>query len=150
LANQIHAALGEKLPKKKIEGEPIYPQLRTFEFPDFDGDSVVKVWCEGRDYDPKTEAYKPRYSYSIITEKWRYDGNDISGGPNELPNLDKASQSLFAFLYASQESYKIHIRGAFTDGNFEMFPPHVNEWAVQNSEEISTYSIACEMKAQQS
>lgn len=140
------------MPKHKVEGEPLHPQIRIFEIEeDFDvAPTVVHVWCDGRKYDPETETYKPQYSYSIIHSKWRYDGNDILGTPNELPNLDKASQTLFAMLYASQESYKIHKRGAFTDGNFEMFPEHVNEWAVQNEEDMVMLSVANEFKAEQS
>lgn len=137
------------MPKKKIESEPLYPQLRTFEFMDFEGPiTVVKVWCDGRDYDPETETYKPQYGYSITGGSWSYVGNDIRGAANELPNLDKASQTLFAMLYASQKSYSIHIKGAFTDGNFEMFPVHVNEWAVKFSQDIAQTSIACELKVQ--
>lgn len=136
------------MPKKKIESELSYPQLRTFDFADYESLSVVNVWCDGRLYDPETETYKPQYSYSIKTDSWRYDGN-ILGASNELPNLDGASQSLFAFLYASVESYKIHQRGAFTDGNHTMFPPHVNEWAEKYEQEIGATSIACQMKADQ-
>lgn len=135
------------MPKRKVNGEPLYPQERVFHFAD---SVVVKVWCDGRDYDPNFEAYRPQYCYSIVTPQWRYDGNDIRGASNELPDLDKASQTLFAFLYASQESYGIHKRGAFTDGSFEMFPEHVSEWASQCSDEIGATSIACEMKVQES
>lgn len=129
------------MPKKKIDPH-IESALDHREYQI--EDSVVKIWCDGRDYDPSTEAYHPKYSYLIVAPDWRYDGNDIRGGANELPNLTKASQSFFAFLYASQESYEVHLRGAFTDGNFEMFPPHVNEWAQQNSEIIGAHSIALE------
>lgn len=140
------------MPKKKIEGKPLHPQISIFHVEeDFDvAPTVVHVWCDGRNYDPDTETYKPQYSYSIMNPKWRYDGNDILGAPNELPDLDKASQTLFALLYASQESYKVHKRGAFTDGNFEMFPEHVNEWALQNAEQVGAISVACEMRVQQS
>lgn len=133
------------MPKKQMENEPLHPQLREFGVHHEDGSqSLVHVWCDGRNYDPDTEAYKPQYAYSIVAPNWRYDGNDILGAANELPNLYKASQTLFAYLYAAQESYARHLRGVFTDGNHLMFPEHVNEWAAQNDEFIGACSIACE------
>lgn len=118
------------------------PEHAEYKFGDnYEGDSVVKVWCDGREYDPSTEAYHPRYAYSIVTPKWRYDGNDIRGARNELPDIAKASQSLFAFLYASQESYERHTAGAFTDGNHTMFPKQVNEWAHHFSDKIGAFNL---------
>jgi hypothetical protein len=139
------------MPKHKVEGDPLHPQEKVFSFEDFDVEpSVVRVWCDGRNYDPETETYKPQYSYSIVTDKWRYDGNNILGAANELPDLYKASQTLFALLWASRESFKAHNFGAFTAGKHEMFPVQVNEWALQYGQEIYDFSLACQAKSQQS
>lgn len=108
---------------------------------------MVSVWCDGRTYDPETETYKPQYAYSIVTDKWRYDGNNIVGAKNELPNLFKAGQTLFDMLWHSQKSYAAHLRGAFTGGNHDVFPVHVNEWAVKFADDILQFNTACQMKS---
>lgn len=121
----------------EVETEP----FEEFRFKDpYDGETVVKVWCEGRDYDPNAEAYRPVYSYSIVTPKWRYDDNSIHGGANELPNLRKASQSLFAFIYAAQESWQKDPPSE----NAGMFPEQVNMWAHHYDSEISQIAIQLE------
>jgi hypothetical protein len=105
-------------------------QSKEFRFGDsYEGESIVTVWCDGRAYDPRDELYRPVYCYSIQTSTWKYDANDIHGAPNEIPNLTKASQSLFAFLLACVES---------SEGgeNYALFPPEVRQWADHFSEEI--------------
>ena len=104
-----------------------------FTFPD----ATVKVWCDGRIYDSDFEAYRPRYSYSISTAGWEYVGNDIQGASNEIPELNGAARSLFAFLYAGQESWHHQPRGE----NANMFPEYVNEWAYMHSDVIGLMSI---------
>jgi len=119
----------------QIENEPL-----EFKFNDsYEGESVVKVWSDGRDRDPETETYRTVYSYSITTPRWSYTDNDIHGVPNEEPNLTKAAQSLFAFLYACQESKP-------GQENYDSFPPQVRDWAYHFSEEISSLSLQLEAK----
>lgn len=127
---------------EKTEGEN---DIREFHFGDsWEGDSVVKIWCDGRERDPDFESYRPRYAYSIVTPKWRYDDNDLHGACNEMPNLDSAARSLFAFLYACQEGMpKPALESSDTDN---LFPPQVREWAYHFSEEISQLSMEAEMK----
>lgn len=108
---------------------------KEFVFSDSNGEYKVLVWCDGRQYDPSSECYHPMYSYKITTPDWEYTDNDIRGGANELPDLEAASRSLFAYLYAAQE-------GLPQDTNAErenarLFPPHVRDWAYQVNEEIS-------------
>lgn len=105
----------------------------------YEGESVVKVWCDGRKYEPDTESYHPVYSYSITTPKWSYVNNDITGGANEEPSLEKGAQSLFAFLYACQQAKP-------GSDNYETFPPQVRDWAYHFSEEISSISLQIEAK----
>jgi hypothetical protein len=96
--------------------------------------STVTVWCEGRDYDPYTEGYRPIYSYQIDTTQWSYTSNDIRGSVNEIPNLFAASQSLFAFLYVCAVSSE---EGEDRD----MFPEHVRLWAEDYLKEIQVLSL---------
>ena len=114
----------------------------TFEIDESDGHtSVVKVWCDGRVREPDTEAYRPEYSYSITTPTWEYVDNDIHGAVNETPDLYKAAQSLFAFLYACQEGMPKP-----NGENSDLFPPQVRDWAYQHSEHISQLSMHSELK----
>jgi hypothetical protein len=97
-------------------------------------DSKVEVWCDGREYDPDDEMYRPVYSYKITTPDWEYIDNDIRGAVNELPDNDSAARSLFAFLYACQEGLPKDIKAE--GENARLFPPHVREWAYQHSDDI--------------
>lgn len=105
---------------------------REFCFGDsWEGDSKIVVWCDGRDYDAESEAYRPIYSYSIITPHWRYDSNDIHGALNELPDLELGSKSLLAFLIACAEAKDE------SSENYTLFPPEVREWAQHFSDELA-------------
>lgn len=101
------------------------------------GNGNVKVWCDGRSYDPATERYRPQYSYAITTLEWEYVGNDIYGAPNTEPDVRGGARSLFAFLYAAQEAWSYQPQGE----NSKMFPEHVNEWAHQYSDEVGLLSL---------
>lgn len=107
-------------------------KTKIFTFGDsYEGESTVTVWCDGREYDPSIEGYKPVYSYSVITPTWRYDANDIHGAINEQPDLDLGSRSLFAFLLACAESKDE------SSENYDLFPPQVREWAQHFSDELT-------------
>lgn len=112
--------------------------LKSNEGTKWEEKSSILIWCDGRKYDPLTEAYHPIYSYKITTPEWEYDADDIHGGANEKPNLVAGARSLFAFLYACQESRKVASRGGLDrgDGNANIFPAHVGEWAETYSEQI--------------
>lgn len=110
-------------------------ETRTYTFrDDHNGNSTVKVWCDGRDYDPAAEAYHPIYSYKIVTPEWEYIDNDIRGKANELPDIAAGAQSLFAFLYACQEGLPMDTEGERENAN--LFPPNVREWAYLFSDQI--------------
>lgn len=133
--------------------DELVEDVREYHFGDaYEGDSVVKVWCDGRERDPDTETYRPRYSYSIVTPKWRYDDNDIHGPSNALPDVDSGARSLFAFLYACQEGMPktTTTEDGLTDyvetSNSNLFPPQVREWAYHYNEEISLLSMEPQME----
>lgn len=84
------------------------------------GNLKFAVWCDGRSYDPELEVYRPIYSYSIMTDSWRYDANDIQGAPNKPPNTGLASAALMAIFLSCVEADD-------DDDNAELFPPHVRE-----------------------
>lgn len=119
------------VPKKKINENKNNQKEYTFG-PD-DSRAVVTVWCDGRDYDPSLEGYKPIYSYQIKTSEWSYIANDIRGGLNEVPNLYAASQSLFAFLYTCCTSSDVE--------DHLMFPDYVREWGNDFTDEFSMLSL---------
>lgn len=82
------------------------------------GNATFTIWCDGRSYDEKLEVYRPVYSYSIVTDYWRYDANDIQGAPNETPNLGLASAALLAILLTC-------VQADDDDEAADMFPEHV-------------------------
>lgn len=132
--------IGERMPRRKItrqdyfslehvkDGETDTVQMTIGD--KWDGKSLAKLWCEGRDYDPDVESYRPIYSYSIVTPRWRYDGNDMRGAVNELPNLLKALQSFVAYLLACAEAEDEESE------NFSIFPLQVKEWADHYENEL--------------
>ena len=118
-------------------------QTRTFEFifnehsaRKFQERYTVEVWCDGREYDPNDECYRPRYSYKITANdgEWEYIDNDIHGAANEIPDNASAAKSLFAFLVACQEGLPEDTEGK--GENADMFPPHVREFAYLLKEQI--------------
>ena len=100
------------------------------------GNFLVEVWCDGREYDPAMESYRPVYAYKIVGPEWEYDGNDIRGACNEVPEAGLAARSLFAFLYACQEGMPGDSEKCESE-NASLFPPHVREFAYLCSEHIS-------------
>lgn len=95
--------------------------------------AVITVWCDGRQYDPESEGYRPIYTYQITTSQWSYTANDIVGALNEVPDLYAASQSLFAFLFMccvedAPESDK------------QMFPDYVRVWGEEFVREFRVLS----------
>jgi len=111
-------------------------EVRSFNFSDRSGEFKVDVWCDGRQYDADTEAYRPIYSYKIAGPEWTYDANDIFGACSEVPNLAAASQSLFAFLYASQQGMAGSGRFHAENEHADLYPQHVREWAYHFSEQL--------------
>lgn len=93
------------------------------------GDLTFTIWCDGRLYNPDLEEYRPRYSYSIVSSKWRYDANDIHGAPNKSPDLKLASTALLAIFLTCVEAPD-------DSENAELFPPHVREAGQEISEEL--------------
>lgn len=119
------------MPNEKNESNQDNAPTKLFKFGDsYEGESIVTVWCDGRAYESETELYRPVYSYSIKTPLWKYDANDIYGAGNEVPSLDRASQSLFAFLIACADANE-------ESENYTLFPPEVRDWAQHFSEEIT-------------
>lgn len=115
------------------ENAPRVFTLKFNEGTDFEEVSDIKVWCEGREYDPVQEVYRPRYSYTILSEDWEYVNNDIFGVKGDVPDVGAACRSLLAYLFACQEGYP-----QVTDGeNSDLFPDHVREWAYLHNDLIT-------------
>ena len=94
------------------------------------GDATFTIWCDGRMYDPDKETYSPQYSYSIVTSKWRYDGNDMFGAPNKAPNVEAASVSILSLVLACASAEE-------DDENADLFPEHVREFGQEIFDQLS-------------
>lgn len=110
---------------------------RQFVFYDGTDESSIVLRHDGNEYQPEDECYRQRYSYVITTPEWEYVDNDIRSGCNQPVDLDKAVASLAGFLTACAES---------SEGgeNYSIFPPHVRDWAYQNSDELT--QIICDIE----
>ena len=133
LEKQLNHCTQKRLPREmdSMTNKNDESPRMSFSFGDSWGDSKMDIWCDGRKYDEHSECYRPIYAYSIVTSKWRYDGDDIFGAPNELPNIDMGAKSLIAFLIACSEA-----RDASSE-NYDLFPPQVREWANHYSSELT-------------
>jgi hypothetical protein len=108
---------------------------------DFDVNGTrVTVESIGAEYSPDDSAYRQAYNYSIVTDVWRYDGNDIRSGCGAAVDESEAARTLFAFLSAAAEAVDYEMRGG-TSENSDLFPPHVTQWAYLNSDEIEMLSL---------
>ena len=101
------------------------------------GDATVTVEYAGKEFESfREDDYRRRYSYSIVTSEWRYDGNDLYSGVGAAIDTEHAARTLFSFLSACAESR------AYGGGeNADLFPEHVGQWAEENSDEIGLLSI---------
>lgn len=98
---------------------------KQFVFGSTEDQSVVSLHVEGEHHDPDEGFPRPVYGYTITTENWTYEAADIHGDQGETPDLDKAAQSLFAYLHncVVQEDNE--------------FPVNVRAWASRYVDEIA-------------
>lgn len=105
------------------------------------GDSTVTVESIGNEWQPWDQAFRQRYSYSIVTPEWRFDGDDIRSGVGANVDEADAARSLFSFLGAAAEAYRAVTFDRRASENIDLFPPHVNEWAYMNDDEIGLLAL---------
>jgi hypothetical protein len=100
--------------------------MKQFAFGDSDeGQSIVTIEHDRQEHNPDEGFPRQFYRYSIVTERWEFGAADIYGAQDEPVDLDKASQSLFAFLHQ-----------CVTTEN-EEFPVNVRCWASRYIDEIA-------------
>jgi hypothetical protein len=95
------------------------------------GDDWISI-----EFDGESQG-RARYRYHIDFGKEYHQGNDLKSGVGG-GSLQQGMASLLSFLSACAESY--NCKGE----NYDLFPPHVAEWAYQNSDEISM--LQCELE----
>lgn len=107
---------------------------KQFVFGDNEGSAVVTIRVAGEHHDPDEGFPRPVYGYTITTEGWEHSASDIRGAQQEVPDLDKAAQTLFALLHdcVIQES--------------DTFPANVRCWAGRYTEEIADLSLESERR----
>lgn len=84
------------------------------------GNCKFTIWSEGKTYDPELEQYRARYSYSIETDEWKYDANDIHGAANRPPDLGIASTALLSLFLTC-------VQAKDSDDNSLLFPDYVRK-----------------------
>ena len=106
------------------------------------GDATVTVEYAGKEFESfREDDYRRRYSYSIVTSEWRYDGNDIHSGVGAAIDVEDAARVLFSFLSACAESRDYRDSNGSGGENAELFPEHVGQWAQDNSDDITMLSL---------
>lgn len=101
--------------------------------------ATVTVRSIGNEYQPSDRAYRQRYAYVIAADGWEYVGDDIRSGCGADVDLKDAAQTLLSFLGACAESRQF---GTEQSENWGLFPDHVANWAVKESDEISLLAEA--------
>lgn len=99
--------------------------------------------CISIEYDRKRrgEGGRVRYHYYIDLPKGvEYTGNDLQSGASG-GTLQQGLESLVSFLEAAGEAYRYAMYLGRDSENADMFPGNVNEWAYQNSDELSMLQI---------
>lgn len=87
-------------------------------------------------------GHRMRYAYHIDNPEWEHSAEDLSSGCNH--SLQSGLASLLSFLTAAAEAYAYTLRTGRESDNADLFPPHVTEWAYQNSDELSM--LQCELQ----
>jgi len=79
--------------------------------------------------------------YLDFADGTTFECSDLTS-PRE--SLQEALASYLSFLSASAEAYSYQMSTGRSSENIDLFPPHVTEWAYQNSDELSILSIELE------
>lgn len=105
--------------------------------------SIVTVESDGKFYSPEDRAYRQQYKYVINSGEWEYVGTDVYSGAEAEVDEESGARALFTFLLACAESRS---RGNSSSENWNMFPDHVAEWAMQHSSELELHSLELEVR----
>lgn len=100
------------------------------------GNSTISV--ELSDYRNGRSAFT---MYIDFADGSTFECDDLSS-PRE--SLQEALSSYLSFLSASADAYRYQISTGRSSDNIDLFPPHVTEWAYQNSDELSMLSLELE------
>jgi hypothetical protein len=119
---------------KLVEPFGIAPNLEP-------GVRIGKDWITITYSNQQGREGRTRYKYTILTDGQEYTGDDLQSGCGG-GLLQYGMESLLAFLGAAGESYSDRSGGE--SENADLFPSWVNEWAHQNSDEISM--MQCQIK----
>ncbi|MDE8648099.1 hypothetical protein PXH69_24335 [Rhodococcus qingshengii] len=98
----------------------------------------MTVEAEGNEHFPEDRGSRVQYKYVINSGEWEYVGNDIHSPVGAEPDEQDAARGLFAFLDACAEARS---RGNESSENWNIFPDHVAEWAMQHSSEIALHGL---------
>jgi hypothetical protein len=112
--------------------------------------AVVTVTNDGSLHDPDEGFPRVQYMYVITTDDFEYVGNDVHGPSGGDADVNKAGQSVLAWLHDEGDAYLGSLRDS--DGfDWEgQFPKHVAEWAAANQIALGIEAIRCERLSEES
>jgi hypothetical protein len=99
------------------------------------GKSFVSI-----EYGDESSDGRQGYVVHIDGDGFEHTFDDLKSGC-QGGDLRNGLASAMGFLGAAGESYGYTMRTGHASDNADMFPAHVNEWAYQNSDEISMAEI---------
>lgn len=105
------------------------------------GDGFVSIEYSSR----QPPSGRTRYRYFIDVGKRSFKASDLQSGVGG-GSLQEGLVSLFSFISAAGESYSYEQRTGRESDNAGMFPKWVNEWASDNTDDLSMLSMELEEK----
>lgn len=96
------------------------------------GDSTLHLL----DASEVTEDNRDRATFLLVTPTFEYTDKELKSGVGGFRSSVDAFESFLVFLSAAAESLKYHIVTGCKGDNEDLFPHHVNVWAMQNHDEI--------------
>ncbi len=121
-----------KLHPPFIIGPRLLPTLRI-------GNALISIERDG-----ETNDNRDRFRYYVDIDGTEHTDNDLHSGVGGC-TLGEAFRSLLSFLMHAAESYQPDDRDPRNNRSSGLFAEPVEEWAAQNSDELS--ALACDMES---
>ena len=108
-------------------------------------EATIAVTYDGLDFYSDDRCYEERrrYAYVITTPEWEYVGNDLYSGVGADVDEWKMLDAVLDYLQAAAEAYRYWMDTSQESENYDLFPPHVTEWAYMVDGELS--SAQCDL-----
>lgn len=101
------------------------------------GDAILSI----EQTDNITPDDRDIYRYYLDTPEFEYTAADLFSGVGGHAGLQAMLASCLGFLAACAESGQFELRTGRTRENTDLFPSHVGEWAMTQSDELGILAV---------